>query len=501
MKWLENIADEVERRQPEGEILIESGGSPSGTYHFGHIRELVICDSILLELRARGRKARHVYFVDDLDGLRKIPTNVSPEYERYLGRPLCDIPTPDGSDQSYADYFIQGLVDASKDLGIKVEFIRSHQKYRAGFFAPAIERALESDSRIRKILETVSGHKLDDTYSPVQVMDGGYLKKRRFVSLDKKAKKIVFVDQNGQEQSISYATGDVKLDWRIDWPARWWLLKVDVEPAGRDHSSAGGSFDTGLAIAKDVFGEPGPLPVPYDFVNLVGDTKKMSASKGTGISATEITKVLPPEVVRFFMLRFPPSKRLYFDVTNIAQLIDEFAELAAAEPKSKLVEFALGSLKPVVSDVPFSQLVASYQSALKDPDKTIAIIERITNKKIDKTLVKAELKFIDGWLKKWAPDELKFELREQIDPAEFSADEKKFLVDLAEEVAQAPVDADGEWFHKAIYELKEAGGSEPKFIFLALYKALIGKTSGPRAGWFLSILPRDWLIKRLRLEA
>jgi len=25
------------------------------------------------------------------------------------------------------------------------------------------------------------------------------------------------------------------------------------------------------------------------------------------------------------------------------------------------------------------------------------------------------------------------------------------------------------------------------------------KASGPRAGWFLSIVPQDWLLKRLRL--
>jgi lysyl-tRNA synthetase class I len=30
---------------------------------------------------------------------------------------------------------------------------------------------------------------------------------------------------------------------------------------------------------------------------------------------------------------------------------------------------------------------------------------------------------------------------------------------------------------------------------------LIDKTSGPRAGWFLSILPRDWLVARLQLLA
>jgi lysyl-tRNA synthetase class 1 len=72
---------------------------------------------------------------------------------------------------------------------------------------------------------------------------------------------------------------------------------------------------------------------------------------------------------------------------------------------------------------------------------------------------------------------------------------------LAKKVETAPADADGEWFHKAIYELKDSTNLAPKQLFSTLYKVLIDKDSGPRAGWFLSILPRDWLIKRLRLEA
>ena len=73
MQWLNKIADELIARHPEGEILIESGASPSGTYHLGHMRELMTSDAILLELRRRGRRARHVQFVDDLDALRKVP--------------------------------------------------------------------------------------------------------------------------------------------------------------------------------------------------------------------------------------------------------------------------------------------------------------------------------------------------------------------------------------------------------------------------------------------
>ena len=79
-----------------------------------------------------------------------------------------------------------------------------------------------------------------------------------------------------------------------------------------------------------------------------------------------------------------------------------------------------------------------------------------------------------------------------------SEQERTFLVKLGEKISTAPVDADGEWFHKAIYELKDQSGLSPKDMFGLLYTILIGKSSGPRAGYFLSILPRDWLIERLK---
>lgn len=507
MKWLNDIVDAVIDRRPDGDILIESGGSPSGTYHFGHMRELVICDAILMELQRRGRNAKHVYFTDDLDGLRKIPVNVPSTFEKYLGQSLCKIPAPDGSDGSYADFFLQGLIDASQALRIDVEFIRSNIKYKEGFFTEAIEKSLEHAGDIREILETISGHKLGEEWSPIQVNEDGYLKKRKFVSIDSASKTLVYEDKDGKALSINYANGDVKLDWRIDWPARWWLLKVDVEPAGRDHSSSGGSFDTGLAILGKVFNSPPILPVKYDFINLVGDTKKMSASKGTGLDAIEGATILPAEVMRYFMLRSGPSKRLYFDpVHGVVQLMDEFAELSAKTNRNpneqQLYEISMrGQSEPTTSKVPFSHLVANYQAALHDSDKTIEMIKRTEYKNLaegQSEIIKRELKFIDAWLDKRAPEDVKFELVEKV-TLDFNDSEKAFLQSLAASIEQAPANADGDWFHKAIYDTK--GELEPKDAFKTLYKLLINKESGPRAGWFLSILPRDWLIKRLKLES
>src|SRR3954464_2290907 len=104
MQWLNTIIDEAIAHKPEGEVIVESGISPSGSYHLGYLREILICDAITLELKDKGKSARHVHFVDDQDAFRKVPKDLPNNYEEYLGKPLCDIPAPDGSGEFYADY-------------------------------------------------------------------------------------------------------------------------------------------------------------------------------------------------------------------------------------------------------------------------------------------------------------------------------------------------------------------------------------------------------------
>ena len=511
MQWLNQIADDVIERHPEnGELLIESGSAPSGTYHLGHLRELLTCDAILLELQRRGRKARHVQFVDDLDAFRKVPVNLPADYEKHLGYPLCDIPAPDGSSRSLADYFLQGLVDACATLGVDVEYLHASQKYREGWYVPAIERALEHIPQIRQALETVSGRQLDDAYSPIQIVENGRLKNRKFLGIDTTAKTIRYQDADGNEQSARYDKGEVKLDWRLDWPGRWLLQHVDVEPSGRDHMTKGSSYDTGVEIMRDVFEAAPPYPVAYDFINMAGDTKKMSASKGTGLDAVEGAKIMPPEVVRYFVLRPAPAKRLYFDPVNgIVQLMDEFAAFAAKPDKTDSEEqlwYICTRGKNggrSVSRVPFSHLVASYQAALKDADKTLGTIKRTEYAQVaedEADIIRAELTFIDEWLRLRAPEDVKFSLADHVSPDDFTASEQVLLRSLAQKAAAAPQDADGAYFHEAMYALKDELNLAPKEVFSTVYRALIGKTSGPRAGWFLSILPRDWLVRRLNLE-
>ena len=509
MQWLNKVADEVIAAHPEGEILVSSGVSPSGVYHVGTLREVLTADAIMLALRARGREAKHIHVVDDLDPLRKIPAGVPAEFEKYFGMSLIEVPPPSGSAKSWADYYFKDFAKSAKALGIDMEVMRSHKKYQTGFMVPAIELVLQKIDKVRGVITKVSGRQLDENWSPIQIKEDQYLKKRRFLSIDTSNKTLSYEDKDGAEQQINYAKGDVKLDWRLDWPARWWLLDVNVEPFGRDHASAGGSYDTGVGLMKQVYEDNPPLPVPYNFVNRTGQTKKMSKSTGDTLAVSDMLQIMPPEVLRYFVLRFPPDKLLFFDETDgLVKLIDDFAALLANPDKTAedqmLIDISTNGVpSTTISNIPFSHLVASYQAALKDADKTLEIIRRTEHKATvdaQQETIKNELKFIDNWLKAWAPDDIKFELQPK-PPKVISEKEREYLLALAKKIQTAPDDADGEWFHKAIYDLRDSAGLPPKQLFSTVYKVLIGKDSGPRAGWFLSILPRDWLLKRLLLEA
>jgi len=510
MQWLNSIVEELLRLHPDGEIMVSSGVSPSGKYHLGTLREIMTAEVIAKELRFRGRQARHLHVSDDLDVFRKIPAGLPEDYQKYLGMPLCDIPAPDGSDRSYADYYLSDLDEAAAKLHLEMEIVRAHEKYRSGFFVPAIEKALGSIDTIKKILADISGRDLDEHWSPIQIIEDGYLKNRKFININTDTKELTYESSEGQQKVTSYAHGEVKLNWRIDWPARWWLLNVAAEPFGRDHATKGGSYDTGAVIAEQVFNVKAPVPVPYHFVNRTGETKKMSKSAGDTITASELLKILPPELVWYFLLKSSPDKQLFFDAgPTLIKLFDECSELLAKPDKSdqeaQLVRLITAEgVTPTVSRIPFSHLVASYQAALKDADKTLAIIRRTEHAATvdeDEAIIREELKFIDEWLTQWAPEDVKFELAESVNKSAFSEAQIAYLHNLAAQIEQAPDDADGEWFHKTIYDYKDSSGLSGKELFTTLYQAIIGKDSGPRAGWFLSILPREWLIKRLKLEA
>ena len=213
MKWLDDIVNTFQDANKD--ILVSSGASPSGVYHVGHLREIVIADAVVRALKKAGIRARHVHVSDNLDAFRKVPVNLPDSYEQYLGVPLCMVPSPDDQYDSWGDFCLKPFLDSADKIGVTMDVIYASDKYRSGFFVPAIERSLSRIDKAKSAIQEVSGRQLDDQWSPIQIMEQGRLKNRQFVRMDSDTKTITYRSHDDSEHTVRYDDGQVKLDWRL----------------------------------------------------------------------------------------------------------------------------------------------------------------------------------------------------------------------------------------------------------------------------------------------
>ncbi|MBI4065630.1 hypothetical protein HY412_00350 [Candidatus Kaiserbacteria bacterium] len=99
------------------------------------------------------------------------------------------------------------------------------------------------------------------------------------------------------------------------------------------------------------------------------------------------------------------------------------------------------------------------------------------------------------WLATYAPEEFKYELQEEMPSVELSDVQKNALAVLADYFQGA--ERTGEELHLRLHELKTEIPISPKELFQAIYRIFLNRDSGPKAGWFLAGLPRDFVIARL----
>ena len=94
------------------------------------------------------------------------------------------------------------------------------------------------------------------------------------------------------------------------------------------------------------------------------------------------------------------------------------------------------------------------------------------------------------WLAAYAPEKFVFKLQESLpDVAKNLPDSAKAaLKSLHDLIAAQSTMPAGEELHAELHKSKE---------FKAIYLAFLGKESGPKAGWFLSVLDRDFVLRRL----
>jgi len=479
--------------------VISTGISPSGEVHIGNMREILTGDAIARALADRGVAARFNYVADNFDPLRRVyPFLDAAAYAGEVGRPLSEIPCPCAGHASYAEHFLEPFLAALETLGVRVEVERADQLYKSGRMTPYVLRALEAREAIGAILAELTGKETGPEWWPFtpRCPACGRMSDTRVVSFSRAEEVVEYACRCGAAGHVPIAGGG-KLVWRVDWPARWMLLGVTVEPFGKDHATRGGSYDTGVRIVGEIFGGQAPLPVTYEWIRLKG-RGDMSSSRGIAPSIAGMLEVAPPEALRYLVMRERPQKAIDFDPgLGLLQLIDELDDDSARQRDDRALALSRAAGFPPVG-VPFKHLIVVAQAANFDPAQTAEKLRRTGYPDVVLASIERRLGYAKRWLASFAPDDLRFEVQPRL-PAEAAAltpAQRSFLGRLAERLDPA---LDGAAIHALVYELaKESGETPAAELFHAIYLVLLGKSRGPRAGGFIAVLGTQWCRERFR---
>ncbi|ATZ61286.2 MAG: lysine--tRNA ligase [Methanosarcinales archaeon Met12] len=497
--WADVVAKDVLKNRGNRHV-IATGITPSGPIHIGNMREVVTADAVRLALKDHGADVRLHYIADSYDPLRKVYPFLSEDYASHVGKPISEIPDPDGCCANYAEHFLQPFLDAMEKLGIGTDVTRADQMYKRGDYADAILTALINEDKIAQRLAEVTGRTMPQNWSPFNPLCEQCGRITMTIVTGYHGKGVDYECQCGHQGTADISKGDGKLTWRVDWPARWKILGITVEPFGKDHAVAGGSYDTGIRIAKEVYDYDPPYPIPFEHIFLKGHGK-MSSSAGVVISVQEMLDVLPPEVLRYLIIRAKPERHIDFDPgAPLLNLIDEYDRLNETDRSYELstkVPFRhMQIAREVSTKVPFRHMVTIVQIA-RNFDRIVETLKRSGYEIDDVGAIKQRAKNAENWLNKFAPSVVKFKVRETLPNAakELSPQQKRALNILADEIGR-------EWtadaLHAEIYQIAGNVGVDPKYVFEAAYIALLGTPSGPRAGWFLTSLSPNFIRKRFK---
>jgi len=498
--WADLIAEQVLRidRPP----VISTGISPSGEIHIGNMREVLTGDAVYRALRQRGANVGFNYVADNFDPLRRVYPFLDPErYTPLIGRPLSEIPCPCDGHESYASHFLEPFLEALRELHVEAVLERADLMYKSGRMTPYVIRALERRDAIAAILTEMTGKQVAEEWSPFNPLCAacGRINDAKVVEWSAADETIEYACGCGDRGTRPMAGGG-KLVWRIDWPARWMLLGVTVEPFGKDHATRGGSYETGERIVREIFdGEP-PFPIPYEWIRLSGGGD-MSSSKGNVLSIARLLEVVPPEALRYLVIREQPKRRISFDPgLPLLQLVDEVDDATVSGRDERALELSrAGGFEPV--GVPFKHLVVVAQVAEFDPQRVVTLLRSAGYPDVNAGAVARRVAYARRWLEEFAPEDLRFSVAPTL-PAQVATldpDQRRFLGRLA---ARLEPELDGDGIQALIHATaREFADSPPGRLFQAIYVALLGKARGPRAGGFIACVGAEYCARRFEEAA
>lgn len=491
MFWADKL---LENRR--GTEWVNDAWTPSGIIHMGGLKGPVIHDVLFKILKEQGKKVKYTFGFDDMDPIDGLAQDLQKSHEKYMGVPICNAPAPSGNG-SFGDYYANMMADLFKTLDIHPEIYLASDYYRKGIYNKAIEFVLNRSDKVRKVYSDMYKKPIAKDWFPLQVIcpKCGKLGTTKVTGWD--GKEISFSCKEdlvkwakgcGHSGKISPYNGASKMPFKVEWAAKWWVFNVTIEGAGKDHASAGGTYDVARKICKDVFGKEPPLALPYEF--FLYDGKKMSSSKGLGLTGEDLLKVLPPQIVKFLMIKTPPNQAVEFNPNKtliIPKLYDDYQKIAvdhkndSGSDSGRTFELSrIGKLK--------------YPPTLRFQHLTQWVQMPNMEGEIKKEELEEWAPYAKTWIEKYAPEDVKFEIQRKIpkEAEKLSIKQKEFLKKVSKELDKK---WDAEEFQKKLYEWAKDLGISSNEAFQALYVPLVGKDHGPKAAWLI-LEDREFSKKR-----
>ncbi|MFT6024463.1 MAG: lysyl-tRNA synthetase class 1 [Ascidiaceihabitans sp.] len=477
----------------KGYVLFETGYGPSGLPHigtFGEVSRTTMVRRAFEELSDIPTKL--ICFSDDLDGMRKVPGNVpNPEaLEEHLQRPLTSVPDPFGTHESFGHHNNAMLRRFLDTFGFDYEFISATEFYGTGKFDAILMLAAEKYDEIMAVMLKSLREERRQTYSiflPIHP-ETGRVMYVPMKEVNAKDGTITFDTEDGQEMTLPITGGNVKLQWKPDFGARWAALEVDFEMYGKDHSTNTPIYD---GICR-ILGHKAPEHFSYELF-LDADGHKISKTSGNGISIDEWLKYASSESLSYFMYQKPKTaKRMHFDV--IPKAMDEYhQQLRAYEGQDIKARLNNPVWHIHGGDVPTSNMVVPFSmllnlaavSGAEEKDQLWGFIQRYapdasadTHPDLDQAAGFA-VHYYNDFVKPSkvfrAPSDL----------------EREALEDLRARLVAWDGGLDAEALQSEVFACGRERFDPLRGWFTALYEVLLGASQGPRFGGFIALYGVD----------
>ena len=528
MDWADELAASV-----SGPQVINDSKTPSGTVHVGSLRGPVILDVIVRAMRARGLEITYLYGVDDMDPMDAQALLTPDAVADAMGRPLAHIPDQEADGHaSYARHHAQIFIDIFAGLGIRPDrYYWMSEIYPTGEMDPFIRTALDKAALVRDIYRRVANVQHPDAWHPLQVVCENC----------GKIGTTIVTDWDGEQ--VAYECRERLVEWAHGCGHSGWVVAVRrsrqaaVEPRmgrpvvavrGDDRAVRQGPLDRRRVARPLRRDRPRGLrtraaaqrPVRVhqhrrqEDVDVQGSRRRRPRDRRRDPARAAPLLLPPPEAeprASTSTRTAPTPSRGCTTSSTDSPPPRPGARSGARSPRATRrrsgtrcsIRTRTSQRRPRCSGRRsptsrcFSRSRTSMSRARVEAEKGSPLNER------EEQILDERIRAARRWLETYAPERARLTIRRDALPEEAAAlddGQRAYLAALAEAIEARRPEAGDAW-QDAIFSTAAALGLEPRTAFAALYLAFLGRTNGPRAGWLLASLDRDFVVARLREAA